>query len=90
MDGEGIVDDQGQKSGTSDDVLDLESVEARIVGGLELDLHQEDNVEGRCDEEHLHDGVVERDIGRKQISVSRQKDRRVQRLRLERNSYRVR
>jgi hypothetical protein len=48
------------------------------------DFHQVQGVSCRTDEEELHDGVVEADIGTGQeVDVARQEDDEVQRLRLE-------
>lgn len=44
LEGEGVVGNKGQDGGSSDDILHLERVETGIIGGLELDLHQIDNV----------------------------------------------
>ena len=51
-----------------------------IVGSLEFVQDQEAGSDGWGNEEDLHDGVVERDIGSKQVKVASQKDQHEQDL----------
>jgi hypothetical protein len=49
----------------------------------ELDLHEEQGIGRTSDKEQLHDGIIQRDVIRKEVEVSRTKDGQVQSLRLE-------
>jgi hypothetical protein len=49
----------------------------------ELNLHEEQGISCTSDKEQLHDGIIQRDVIRKEVEVSRTKDGQVQSLRLE-------
>lgn len=83
LDRECIVRHQGERCCTANNVLDLKSVQARIVCSLELELHEIHNVQRGSDEEDLHGCVIDRDKVSK-VCVPCQEDRRIQSLGFER------
>jgi len=57
-----------------------------VMSGLEGNQHHVANVDGGGDEEDLHDGVVEGDVGEEEVRVPSHKDCDIQCLALERNA----
>ena len=58
-----------------------EGVVVLVVGGSELCQNEIAGSDGGDDEEDLHDGVVEGDVGGQQIQVAGHEDHREQQLR---------
>lgn len=91
-----VVDEKREHEAGDEQELDPERVELRIPvvslvgvgepGGLELDLHEVDDVERGEDEEELHERVVERDEVCDEVEVARAEDEQVDCLGLERDA----
>jgi hypothetical protein len=80
-----VREDDGEDSSSSEEVLDAESVDIRIVGRLVGVGHEVDNVTLRTKEEDLEDEVVDA-IGREKIEIAGNIDKHVESLRLERDT----
>ena len=84
-----VREENGQDRAGSDEVLHLEGIEVRVLGGFVVVEHEVDGVRGGADEDDLEDGVVERlglVEGPEKIDVTRNVYDEVEELRLERDA----
>ena len=75
-----------QNSSSTDQKLDFEGVNGRVMRGPELELDQIDNVQWRGYEKDLHNGVVQWNKGCQQVDITSTKDNSIEQLRFEGDS----
>lgn len=78
--------DDTQKSSSTDQELDFEGVDGRVVRSSELELDQIDNVQWRGYKKDLHNGVVQWNKGCQQVDITSTKDNSIEQLRFEGDS----
>ena len=77
----GVGEDKGEEDARDEEVFESEGVETWIRGGSEAELHKVESVDGGSDEEELHEGVVEGDVGTgEEVDVPSEEDEDVEGL----------
>lgn len=77
---EGMIDDQRNEGRRNQEEFYSECVMIAVVGGLEFEQHEINGPVRGSDEEHLHNGVVDRDEVGQKVQITRRENEREQDL----------